>query len=49
MKSKKYLNDLNVWETKQTLGDSKVYTLYNIPNKFFKTQQENINISITKQ
>ncbi|WP_294605282.1 hypothetical protein [uncultured Bacteroides sp.] len=48
MKSKKYLNDLNVWETKQILGGSKVCTLYNIPNEFFKTQQENINIAITK-
>lgn len=49
MKSKKYLNDLNIWETKQILGGSKVCTLYNVPNKFFRTQQENINIAITKQ
>ncbi|WP_291542316.1 hypothetical protein [Bacteroides sp.] len=49
MKSKKYLNDLNVWETKQILGDSMECTLYNVPNEFFKTQQENINIAITKQ
>lgn len=48
MKSKKYLTDLDIRETGQTLGDSKVCTLYNIPNKLFKTQQENINIAITK-
>lgn len=49
MKNKKYLNDLNVWKTKQILGGSKVCTLYNVPNEFFKTQQGNINIAITKQ
>ena len=49
MKSKKYLNDLNVWETKQILGGSKVCTLYNVSSEFFRTGQENINIAITKR
>ncbi len=49
MKSKKYLNDLNVWETKQISGGSKVCTLYNVSSEFFRTEQENINLTITKQ
>lgn len=46
MKSKKYLN---VRETKQSSGDSKVCTLYNVSSEFFRTEQENINLMITKQ
>lgn len=46
MKSKKYLN---VWETKQISGDSKACTLYNVSSEFFRTEQENINLMITKQ
>ena len=44
MENKKHLNDLDVWETKQILGDSKVCTLYNVSSEFFRTEQGN-NIS----
>lgn len=48
MENKKHLNDLDVWETKQILGDSKACTLYNVSSEFFRTEQGNINIAITK-
>lgn len=48
MKNKKYLNYLDVRETEQVFGGTKVCTLYNIRNDFFTTYQENINIAITK-
>ncbi|KXT45223.1 hypothetical protein HMPREF2531_03722 [Bacteroides intestinalis] len=49
MENKKYLNDLDVWETKQILEGSKICTLYNVSSEFFRTDQENINLTITKQ
>lgn len=49
MRTKKYLNDLDVRESEQVFRRAKECTLYNIPNNFFTTRQENINIAITKQ
>lgn len=46
MRNKKYLNDLDVRETRQVFGKAKVCTLYNIQDT---TYQNSINIAITKQ
>lgn len=49
MKNKKYLNDLDVRESEQVFGGTKVYTLYILKDDISTTYQGNINIAITKQ
>lgn len=49
MKNKKYLNDLDVRESEQVFGGTKVCTLYIIQDDITTTYQGDINIAITKQ